>query len=335
MKIGILINNIGTPASPTPEKVGEYLREFLMDPEVINLPFFIRYPLVNWLIVPKRKFISAENYKKVWTAQGSPLRYLSEDFCTKLQNRLGDKFVVRLGMNYGEPNLEKALLELSHEAIDLLIFCPMFPQHAEATTGAAKRTFSRILKKMNWGVSHLFLPPFFRNEDFLDWHARQLNHHVSKVTHVLFSYHGLPESQVKKIPGCLTNKDCCEDSTRCLLNCYRAQCFETSRHLALRLGLKKSQYTVAFQSRLGRAEWIKPYSQDAVEEIAKNGCKNLLVVSPAFVTDCLETLEEIKLGLAETFTHAGGNELIYSPAPNASDDWVEGFSKILMGVVPK
>lgn len=329
MKTGLILNNIGTPRSVDPKDVKVYLDEFLMDPDVIAWPFPLRWLLVKGLITPRRSFSSAEKYKAVWMKEGSPLMVHSRAFAEGVQRTLGDSWVIRLGMRYGEPSLRNALEDLRRAGVERLILAPLFPQFAEATTGSALKETKKILSSMNWPVPLVLFPEFFRDEGFLRPQADLIARFSKDADHLLFSFHGLPESQVCRNPGCLDATAIAEPPTRCRPDCYRAQCLITAFELAKRLGLGRSEWSYSFQSRLGPARWIGPATDDVLKDLGSRKIGKLAVACPAFVADCLETLEEIGMGGEEDFLKAGGSAYQLIPCLNAEPDWVREFSGLV------
>jgi ferrochelatase len=336
VKTGILLLNLGSPEAPTAAAVRPYLREFLSDPRVIDIPAPLRWLLLNAFILPFRPRKSAEAYAKVWTPEGSPLLVHSRAFAAKLSARLGDGYRVALGMRYGNPSIASALDELLREPLRELVVFPLYPQYASSSTGTAVEAALRALAP-RWNI-----PPVRVAGAFFDhpaWLAAMTENAASRLAafrpdHVLFSYHGLPERHIRKsecAPGhCLAPGDaCCAAIDARNAFCYRAQCFATTRALASRLGLDPARVSTAFQSRLGRTPWIKPYTDEALVELASMGVKRLAVFSPSFVADCLETLEEMEIRGAESFRAAGGESLQLIPALNSSDAWVGATAEIL------
>lgn len=331
-KIGILLNNIGSPSSTDPEDVGTYLKEFLMDKYIIEIPFLLRYILVHWIIVPRRKFSSALKYKKIWGEKKSPLIEISEQFCQKLQNELGGAYFVRLGMVNGAPSIESTLIEMREAGVEKIIFVPLYPQYARATSYAAEEKARKALAKIfKEEIPFFVLQPFYNSKAFILGSAEKLKQdwQSGKWQHLLFSFHGLPESQIKRNPGCLESSTCCDRAEACQMNCYRAQSLKTAELIAKEAGLTKDQYTICFQSRLGRAKWIGPATTDVAKKLAASGCKNLLVQTPSFVADCLETLEEIGLELKEDFIQDGGDNLKLVPCLNQDSSWVKDFAGLV------
>lgn len=329
MKVGLLLNNIGTPRSARPEDVKVYLDEFLMDPDVISLPRPLRWLLVKGLITPRRSHASAEKYAKIWTDRGSPLMFQTEDLATKLREVLGADWVVEIGMRYGQPSIQEGLSRLRQAGVEKIIFAPLFPQWSEATTASANKAFLAALKAMNWSPPIRLWPAFFDEKYFLEPLERQLQGRDLSDRFVLFSFHGLPESQVKKGPGCLQSENCCVAAGACEKPCYRAQCLKGAQALARARGLQEGRWGVGFQSRLGPARWIGPATDDVVASLVSRGFTKLTVLCPSFVSDCLETLEEIGIGLKEDFLRSGGEDFELLPCLNAEETWVKGFAEAL------
>jgi ferrochelatase len=331
-KVAVILNNIGSPESTSPEDVGVYLEEFLMDKEILTLPFLLRYFLVYFLIVPRRKFSSAEKYKKIWTGKKAPLIEISESFAERLQAELGPNYAVHLGMVNGKPSIQTALQKIKDQAAEKIVFAPLYPQYARATSYASEQKTIGLMKKLKMPLEKFkVVKPFYDSSVFVQLSAGKLKKDWSsgKWEYVLFSFHGLPESQIKKNPGCLADENCCARESACAMNCYRAQSLKTAELIAKHVGLTKDQYTICFQSRLGPAQWIGPASLDVVQDLAKRGKKKILVQTPSFVADCLETLEEIAMELKTEFIRAGGEDLQQVPCLNDEADWVKGFAGLV------
>lgn len=331
-KKGILLLNIGSPQSYEVKDVKKYLSTFLMDKAVITLPYPLRWLLVNGLIVPRRGPYSAENYKKVWLeGRGSPLTVYTEAFAEKLQRFLGDDYLVKVGMRYAKPSIEDALRAMEEAAVDSILLAPLFPQYAEATTGSALKEVDRLSGRLGIDIPEAVLPPFFDHEAFIQPSVRLITEMLQDTTvdHYVFSFHGLPESHIRKVPGCLVSDGCCFEKNACAKNCYRAQCFESATRMAESLNLPDSHWSVSFQSRLGRGEWLKPSTDHTLEVLARTGKKKVAVICPSFVADCIETLEEIAIGAQESYQKHGGEKLVVVPCLNADDEWVQKFASLV------
>jgi ferrochelatase len=325
--------NVGTPNAPTTGAVRRYLREFLSDPRVLDIPAPLRFLLLNAVILPFRPRRSAEAYKKIWTPAGSPLLEHSEALRAGLQTALGNDFVVELGMRYGEPNFQGALDRLGHEGVTELVLVPLYPQYAGSSTGTSLEAVFRQLAP-TWNVATVrTLRPFYEDPLFLDAVTRVSRPVFDKaaVGHVLFSFHGLPERQIHRsdVTGthCLASKTCCDVPVAANRFCYRFQAFQTARALAARLNLPPERWSVAFQSRLGRTPWIRPYTDEVVPSLAHAGVRRLGVLCPSFVADCLETLEEVGIRAREAFLAAGGETLALAPCVNGDGGGVEGLAR--------
>ncbi|MBX3040503.1 MAG: ferrochelatase [Bdellovibrionaceae bacterium] len=329
MKTGLILNNIGTPKSFDPKDVKVYLDEFLMDPDVIGLPFLLRWLLVKGLITPKRSFSSAEKYKAVWMKEGSPLMVHSQAFAEGVRKTLGDSWIVRLGMRYGQPSLRNSLEDMRKAGVDRVVLAPLFPQFAEATTGSALKETRRLLSDMKWSVPLVLLPEFHKDSGYLETQGQLIEHFSKDADHLLFSFHGLPESQVCRNEGCLDEVRAEGPSPNCRPDCYRAQCLTTAFDLAKGLGLDRSDWSYSFQSRLGPAKWIGPATDDVLKSLGARKIGKLAVACPAFVADCLETLEEIGLGGEEDFLKAGGSSYQLIPCLNAEPGWVREFCRLV------
>lgn len=320
----VLLINLGTPEAPEPGAVARYLREFLMDPRVIDLPWAVRWPLVNLVIAPFRAPRSAAAYRTVWTAGGSPLLVHSRALAEALRVRLG--VPVALGMRYGRPSVVEALDRLG--AVDRLVVVPLYPQRADATTTSALDALEAARAGRGLGEV-VVVPPFWDEPGWVDAVARTAEPHLRAFLpdHVLFSYHGLPVRQLQRVrPSCQGIDGCC-DRAAAEGGCYRAQCVASSEALARALGL--SAWSSAWQSRLGSDAWTRPATEDELRRLADEGVRRVSVLCPSFVTDCLETLEEIAARGRETFQKAGGEDLQLVPCLNAQPAWVEALAELV------
>ena len=345
---GLLLVNVGTPDEPTPAAVRRYLREFLGDGRVIDIHPIARSLLLNLIILPLRPRRSAAAYQKIWTPQGSPLLVHSRALAEAISARLGTGWVVRLGMRYGNPSLATALTELLAQGCQRLVVLPLYPQQASSTTGAAIEGVFDGLRARQSHPSLSIVSPFYDDPGFLAAWARHGQPIIEseRPDHVLFSFHGLPERQIRKAddercqdqpgatPHCLTRSTCCDDIGGQNAACYRAQSFATARLLAERLGIPVERYSVCFQSRLGRTPWIRPYTDHVLSSLLAAGKRRIVVFCPAFVADCLETLEEIGLRAREDFLAQGGESMTVVPAPNADPAWADALVALIRRQIP-
>jgi ferrochelatase len=334
MKTGILLVNLGTPNSPASGDVRKYLREFLNDPRVIDIPWLSRKMLVNFIIVPFRAPKSAKQYVEIWTKEGSPLLIYGEKLKSKLQKKLGDTFVVELAMRYQQPSIKKTLDKLAHK-VQKLIVVPLYPHYASSSTGSTVEKIMQEMKNYEVIPDVKIQGPFFNHPEFIKAFAAiaQKQNKLSDYDHYLFSYHGLPERHIMKGSDecgmdCKLN-ECCNTLTDKNFYCYRASCYNTTELIARALNLPKGSHTSSFQSRLGRDPWIKPYTDHIIAEKAKAGVKRMLCFSPAFVADCLETLFEIRIEYNRLFKEHGGTQLDLAESLNDNDEWVEALKQIL------
>ena len=325
----LIINNIGTPDDFDSEAVGDYLNEFLMDPDIISIPYPLRWLLVKRIIVPRRKSSSSSKYRKVWTEEGSPLLMWTRRFIESLKRELDTSWTIQVGMRYGNPGTRLALERAREAGATEIYFAPMYPQWARATTGSAIAEVIRQMKKMGWTAPLKVLRPFYRDEKFLDSVASRIGDKVRPNDVVLFSYHGLPESQVKKTPGCLRSGSCCDRAESGNFLCYRAHCLWTTRYLVHRLGLDESRWRLSFQSRLGSSKWLGPATDDVLRELGGEG-KSVVVACPSFVADCLETLEEIGMDGRRDYLAAGGSRFEMVDCPNSDEGWIKNFAGIVV-----
>lgn len=323
---GVLLINVGTPDAPTPVAVRRYLAEFLSDPFVVDIPAPLRFLLLHLFILPFRPKRAAAAYQKIWTERGSPLRFHGEDLRSKLAARTGRS--VTLGMRYGNPSLRAALDELVDAEVTEVQVLPLFPQYSQSAWQTAAVASRRLADERNLEIS--FVPPFFDHPGFLAALADGARPTLEEFEpdHLLISFHGLPERHIRRSDRskegyCLTRADCCKEIVEENRDCYRAQCHATARGLAELLDLGPDGWDMAFQSRLGRTPWIRPFTDHRITELAATGCRRLAVICPSFVADCLETLEEIQIRARESFLAAGGEDLRLIPTVNSSDAWVE------------
>ena len=335
-KTAVLLIQLGTPDSPSTGDVRRYLREFLSDGRVIDIPWLPRMLLVNLIIAPFRAPKSAKIYKRVWTDKGSPLLINSESLRAKLQAELGGEIDVHLAMRYKNPGLEEVLEKMRREHYGKILLFPLFPQYASATTGSALEKALKIIRKWYLIPEIRVLSQFYYDKGYLDCVAEQARKFdIPEYDHVLFSYHGLPERQVDKVyeDGKCSDHNCDAEVTPENEYCYKAACYETTRQIANRLKIPDGKYTVCFQSRLSK-DWLQPFADDVIIERAKNGDKKLLVFSPAFVADCLETLIEIGEEYQHLFTEHGGEKVQLVPSLNDSESWVKAVKNLVCNLLP-
>jgi len=334
-RVGVLLLNTGTPASPQTRDVRRYLAQFLNDPRVIDLHPVARWLLLNLIILPFRPAKSALAYQAIWTARGSPLLTHCQDLTTQVQECLGEQADVRLGMQFGAPSIPAALEAWARAGIDRVIAVPLFPQFAAASYGsAAAAVLSDAARRWTTPAVQI-VPPFWHEPEYLDAVADSIRAAMDREQpdHILLSFHGVPERHCTRTDTtgthCLQSQSCCDRVETANRNCYRAQCFATARLLIARLGLDEARVTTAFQSRLGRAKWIQPATDATLVDLARRGVRKLLVAEPSFVADCLETLEELGIRGRSDFKAAGGGELVLVPALNASAAWAAGLSTLI------
>lgn len=331
-KTGVLLINLGTPDSPSVGHVRSYLSQFLNDPRVIDIPWLWRKILVNLIIVPFRAPKSASVYRKLWTANGSPLLYYSARAQQLLQAALGDKYDVHLAMRYKNPSISKVLEEMRRMNYDDIVVLPMFPQYASASTGSALEEVMRVVKGW-WVIPDIrIISQYYDHPTFIEAVVgRGMSYDLAAYDHVLFSYHGLPERQVDKVHpgGTCTEYNCEHEVTADNKYCYKATCYATTRSIAGRLGLSKERYTVCFQSRLDQ-KWLMPFSDKVVEDCAKKGMKNILVFSPAFTADCLETIIEIGDEYQEIFAEHGGEKVQLVESLNDHPMWIRCLKELVV-----
>ena len=338
IKIAVLLVNLGTPDSLNFNDVIKYLFEFLNDERVIDIPSLLRFLLVNFIIVPFRAPNSAKLYKKLWRDDGSPLLNYSISLKDKLQNTLGNDFDVYLGMRYQNPSLKDVLSKIKEQNYKRLIVLPLFPQYSSATTGSVYQKVMEIIKSW-WVIPELiFINEFYDNEGFISAFVEVgKKYPLNEYDHILFNYHGLPNRQVDKShTDRRSYKSCeCEKSYKPEFKyCYKASCYQTTRLLAKSLQISEDKYTVCFQSRLDK-EWLEPFSDEVLINLAKNGAKKVLVFSPAFVADCLETLIEIGYEYQKIFSENGGETVQLVESLNDRPLWIEALKNIILKAVNK
>jgi len=331
-KQGVLLVNLGSPDSPSVSDVRKYLREFLMDSRVLDAPFLVRSFVVYGCILPFRPKQSAEAYHKIWQPEGSPLVTTTKRVKEALQKRV--PIPVELAMRYQNPSIESAVRTLQQQGVTDLLLIPLFPHYAMSSYETAVERVKEVLARRAPGMALTVIPPFYDHPDFIEALAASAAGYLSRgYDHLLFSFHGLPERHMRKADPtcshCLVAENCCEATNPAHATCYRAQCFKTAEAFVKKAGVTK--YSVAFQSRLGRDPWLKPYTDHELIRLPKDGIKNLLVICPAFVSDCLETLEEIAMRGRETFLEAGGKDFALIPCMNEHPLWIATLEKMITG----
>ena len=330
-KTGALLVNLGTPLAPEPAPVGRFLREFLGDPSVIDLPGPLRWLLVNGFIAPRRAPKSAEAYKKIWTSKGSPLLVHSYALRDVLAERLVSH-PLDLGMRYGRPSIAGALERLKLRGCSRVVCLPLYPHAAESSTETARLALQEAATELG-GLEVEVLPEYFDHPIWIEAVRATAAPRLAEANadHVLFSFHGLPERHVQKAnPGgdCLRTADCCNPLCDANRHCYKAQCLSSADAIAGALGLESGAWSSSFQSGLGR-RWLLPSTEETLTALAGSGVRRLAVLTPGFSADCLETLEELGIRGAETFRAAGGQGLEVLPCLNSTPEWVEALAVML------
>jgi ferrochelatase len=331
---GVLLIQLGTPQAPRPREVRRYLREFLSDPRVIDLPGPLRWLLLHAVILPTRPRRSAAAYAQIWTEAGSPLLVHGLALRDAVAVALGPDHRVALGMRYGQPSIAAALEELVAAGARRVVSLPLFPQWSEAASGSARAAAADAARALD-ALEHIEIGAFWDHPGHLEAWRAVADPALERIRpdHVLMSFHGLPERQIRAADAsgeCLAHASCCAEIEQRNRGCYRAQCFATARALARRLGVE-DRYSVAFQSRLGRTPWIGPHTDRALPELRASGVRRLAVLCPAFVADCLETLEEIGIRAREQWLALGGETLELVPSLNASPAWVAAVADLVRG----
>jgi ferrochelatase len=329
-KQGVLLVNLGSPDSPSVRDVRRYLREFLMDARVLDAPFLVRAFVVYACILPFRPRQSAEAYQKVWLPEGSPLVVTSKRVQAALQSRM--PFPVELAMRYQRPSIDEAVRSLRSQGVTDLLLIPLFPHYAMSSFETAVERVKHALAKHARDTNLTVVPPFFDEPDYIEALVARASDYLARgYDQLLFSFHGLPERHMRKADPtcghCLVSDKCCEATNPAHATCYRAQCFKTTEAFVRKAGVTK--YSVAFQSRLGKDPWLKPYTDFELVRLPQEGVKRLLVICPAFVSDCLETLEEIGIRGRETFLQAGGKEFDLIPCLNEHPLWIAALEKMI------
>ena len=331
MKKGVLLVNLGSPESPTAKDVKPYLDEFLMDKYVIDVPFLLRALLVRGIILQTRPKKSAAAYAKIWWDEGSPLIVLSKRLQAKIQKQVS--IPVELGMRYGNPSIESGLQKLSDQGITEVLLFPLYPQYAMASTETILVLAEKLRKEKFPHMTFTIIPAFYNQKDYIRDLSNSIKKHLEgfEYDHLLFSYHGIPERHIRKSDvtksHCKIDGSCCNTPSPAHEFCYRHQCYETTKQVVEFLGLEEGKYSQTFQSRLAGDKWLTPYTDVEINKMPEKGIKKLAVVTPAFVSDCLETLEEIAMEANHEFKVNGGEEFLAIPCLNDDDDWSKTLSR--------
>jgi protoporphyrin/coproporphyrin ferrochelatase len=334
-----LFVNLGSPKSAEKEDVKSYLREFLMDEYVIDSPFLIRWFIVNALILPKRPIESAHAYQTIWTDEGSPLIVISKLFLEKIKTKINTPSY--LAMRYNEPSIKNTLKEITdnHADLDTILLCPMYPHYAMSSVTTVVEKTIKELKKLNDSITVEVLPPFYNEPAYIESLRDSLLPYIKEESYVLFSYHGLPERHLRKTDPskthCLNTISCCETDSLAHKTCYYHQIKVTTALVADRCNLNKESYSFACQSRLGKDPWIKPYTDLEIHSLLEKGVKHLVVISPSFVVDCLETIEELGDRLRQDWIENGGETFSLVPCLNTNDDWIDRFAQLTNAAIKK
>lgn len=326
MSKGVLLVNLGSPDSPSVRDVRRYLREFLMDPRVLDINGLLRFAIVHFAILPSRPKQSAHAYQSVWAPDGSPLIAISRRVCDKLRARVD--LPVELAMRYQNPSISSAVRSLAQRGVTELLLIPLFPHYAMSSFETAVERVKEVTAREAPGMKVVIQPPFYDEPKYISALVASAQPFLDRgYDHLLFSFHGLPERQLRKTDPtgahCLATPSCCQQPSPAHATCYRAQCFKTVAGFVKQAGIPAAKYSVAFQSRLGRDPWLKPYTDYELVRFAAEGTKKLLVICPAFVSDCLETLEEIGIRGRETFLKAGGTDFELIPCLNEHPLWLD------------
>lgn len=325
----VLLINLGTPDSPSTKDVRKYLYQFLNDERVIDINPVLRFVLFNLIVIPLRAPKSAKLYKEIWDKNGSPLLYHGEKLKEKVQLKTGETADIYFAMRYQNPNIKNVLSTIKDKNYSKLVIIPLYPQPAMSTTASSIDYTLNEIRQWNNIPEIKIINHFYTREDYLQCVVNSAaKYNIDDYDHVLFSFHGIPERHIKK---CDPYDYCLKDGCCNVLNaknemCYKAACHFTARQVAEKLHIPKEKFTLSFQSRLGRTPWIKPYSDKVIEEFAKKGMKKLLVFSPAFVADCLETIHEIGTEYQELFEEHGGEKVQLVESLNSNEDWVNVLS---------
>ena len=332
MSKGVLLFNLGSPDSPSVPDVRRYLREFLMDGRVLDVNWLLRFCIVHFAILPSRPKHSAEAYHAIWTPAGSPLVVTSRNVQAKLQGRVS--VPVELAMRYQNPSIPDAVRSLARKGADEVLLIALFPHYAMSSFETAVERVKEVAKALAPQMRLQVQAPYFDEPGYIGALAGSAAEYLQRpYDHLLFSFHGVPERHLRKSNPtgrhCLSGPNCCTTPSPAHATCYRAQCFRTVAAFVKQAGVPEGKYSIAFQSRLGRDPWLKPYADQELARLAERGVKKLLVICPAFVSDCLETIEEIGMRGRETFLGAGGTDFALIPCLNEHPLWLEALEKMV------
>lgn len=334
-KQGVLLINLGSPDSPSVPDVRKYLREFLMDPCVLDVPWPLRAMIVYGFILPFRPKHSAAAYRQIWTTEGSPLVVTSRNVQRELQRLLGDEYAVELAMRYQSPSIASAITSLQTQGVTNVLVIPLFPHYAMSSYGTAVARAQKLAAKLAPQMQLAIAKPYFAEPGYIQALTASASEFLQKdYDHLIFSFHGLPERHLLKADPtgshCLGSDDCCERHSPAHQTCYRSQCYSTVRAFTKMAGILPEKVSVAFQSRLGRDPWLKPYADFEFKRLGNSGVKKLLVICPAFVSDCLETLEEVAMRGRDTFLQSGGEEFTLIPCLNEHPQWLCALENMVL-----
>lgn len=334
-RTGVLLINLGTPDSTSIPDVRRYLREFLSDPDVVDIPALRRWLLVNFVILPFRPAQSAEAYQKIWTEEGSPLLVNHLALSERVQSELGDEFLVEPVMRYGRPAIQPAVDRLLMARVQRLVAVPLFPQYSSSAFGSTLLRVIQVVGLRSRRIPIKVVEPFYEHPEFIGTWAELSRPHLEafRPDHLVLTYHGVPERQIHKSDPtghwCLHRERCCRPDGPLLRYCYRAQCHQTTHRLLPALGWDPSRASTAFQSRLGSTPWIQPYTDEHLQQLRSEGVRRVALISPSFVADCLETLEEIGMEAREDWLAAGGEDLMLVPSLNAHPRWARAVAAMV------
>ncbi len=326
---GILLVNLGSPKSLDISDVRGFLKEFLMDQYVLDYPKVLRWLIVHLFILPSRPKKSLKAYQSIWWKEGSPLIVLSQKLKEQLQRKV--QFPVALSMRYGLPSIKNGITKLIDQGVSEILLISLYPHYSMSTTQTVNQEAQKIIKEIGGTTELKILPPYYQDPNYIEALVNSAQKDLNwDYDHILFSYHGIPERHLLKTDPtnshCLSSENCCQVNSIAHTSCYRHQTITTTELFVKKVGIAKDNYSIAFQSRLGRDPWLQPYSALEIKELADKGVKKLLVICPSFVTDCLETLEEIGIAGKEIFLDAGGEEFRMIPCLNTNEVWLEALN---------